>query len=70
MMTEAPRAEAYYDLPNEIEFKEWTKSLGQLTMNADRWDDFYHSIRRADGMVLYIENFKALLHSQVHQQAE
>ena len=71
MMTEAPRAEEYYDPPNEMEFKDWTKSLGQLTRNAERWDDFYHTIRRADGMVLFIENFnKACLHSQVQLAAQ
>jgi len=70
MMTEAPRADDYYDPPNEMEFGMWTKSLGQLARNAERWDDFYHAIRRADGMVLFIENFKSLLHSQVQQAAQ
>ena len=70
MLTEAaPRADDVYNPPNEMDFKEWAASMGQLTRNADRWDDFYHAIRRADGMVLFIENFKACLHSQVQQAA-
>ena len=68
MMPAAPRADDYYDPPNEMEFGVWTKSLGQLT--ADRWDDFYHAVRRADGMVLFIKSFKSLLHSQVQQAAQ
>ena len=31
--------------------------------------DFF-AIRRADGMVLFIENLKAMLHSQVQQAAQ
>ena len=53
-----------------MESKEWTASMGRLTANPDGWENFQFAIRRVDGMVLYIENFKALLHSQVHQQAE
>ena len=43
MMTEAPREDDYYyyNPPKEMNFSEWTKQLGQLTKNADRWDNFY-----------------------------
>ena len=72
MMTEAPRADDCYNPPNEMEFKEWTASMGRLTANSDGWENFHLAIRRADGMVLllYIENFNALLHSQVQQAAQ
>ena len=69
-MTEAaPRAEDVYNLPNEMEFKEWTDSMGRLTSNSDGWENHF-AIRRANGMVLFIENFKSLLHSQVQQAAQ
>ena len=65
MMTEAaPRAEDVYNPPNQMEFGVWTASMGRLTNNPDGWENFFFAIRRADGMVIYIENFKNLLHSQ------
>ena len=67
MMTEAPNADDCYDPANEMEFKEWTTSMGQLTSNPDGWENFFFAIRRADGIVLFIENFKSCLHSQVQQ---
>ena len=70
MITEAPRADDCYNPRNEMEFKEWTASMGRLTANPDGWENFHFAIRRADGMVLYIENFKAVLHSQVQQAAQ
>ena len=70
MMTDAPRADEFYNPPNEMEFKEWTRSMGRLTSNPDGWENFHFAIRRADGMVLFIENFKSLLHSQVQQAAQ
>ena len=33
LMTEAPRADEFYNPPNELEFKEWTDSMGHLTSN-------------------------------------
>jgi len=71
MMTEAaPRAEDVYNLPNEMEFKEWTHIMGRLTNNPDCWENFRFAIRRDDGLVLFMENFKSLLHSQVQQAAQ
>ena len=71
MMTDAlPRADDVYNPPNEMDFKEWAASMGQLTRNADRRDDFYHAVRRADGMVLLIKSFESLRHSQVQQAAQ
>ena len=67
MMTEAPRADNCYNPPNEMEFKGWTDSMGRLTSNPDDWENFHFAIRRADGMVLFIVNFKPCLHSQVQQ---
>jgi len=70
-MTEAaPRAEDVYNPPNEMEFGVWTASMGRLTNNPDGWQSFFFAIRRADGMVLFMENFKILLHSQVQQSAQ
>ena len=70
-MTEAtPRAEDDYNPPNEMEFKEWTHIMGRLTNNPDGWENFRFAIRRADGLVLFMENFKSLLHSQVQQAAQ
>ena len=71
MMTEAaPRAEDVYDPPNQMEFGVWTASMGRLTNNPDGWERFFIAIRRADGMVLFMENFKSLLHSKVQQAAQ
>ena len=71
MMTEAaPRADDVYNPPNEMEFGVWTASMGRLTNNPDGWERFFIAIRRADGMVLFMENFKSLLHSQVQQAAQ
>ena len=71
MMTEAgTRMDEVYDPPNEMEFGVWTASMGRLTNNPDGWDRFYIAIRRADGMVLFMENFKSLLDSQVQQAAQ
>ena len=59
MMTEAaPRADDVYNPPNELEFGVWTASMGRLTNNPDGWERFFIAIRRADGMVLFMENFK------------
>ena len=70
-MTEAaPRAEDVYNPPNQMEFGVWTASMGRVTNNPDGWERFYIAIRRADGMVLFMENFKSLLHSQVQQAAQ
>ena len=70
-MTEAaPRAEDVYNLPNEMEFKEWTHFMGRLTNNPDCWENFRFAIRRDDGLVLFMENFMSLLHSQVQQAAQ
>ena len=70
-MTEAPpRADDVYNPPNEMEFGVWTASMGRLTNNPDGWERFFIAIRRADGMVLFMENFKSLLHSQVQQAAQ
>ena len=69
MMTEAPRADDCYNPPNEMEFREWSASMGHLTSNPDGREKFFFAIRRRDGMVLFIENFKSLLHSQVQQAA-
>ena len=68
MITEAPRADDCYNPRNEMEFKEWTDSMGRLTSNSDGWENHF-AIRRADGMVLFIVNFKSCLHSQVQQAA-
>ena len=69
-MTEAaPRVDDVYNPPNALEFGVWTASMGQLTSNPDGWEKFFLAIRRADPMVLFIENFKACLHSQVQQAA-
>ena len=71
MMTEAaPRAEDLYNPPNQMECGVWTASMGRVTNNPDGWERFYIAIRRADGMVHFMENFKSLLHSQVQQAAE
>ena len=71
MMTEAAtRVDEVYDPPNDMEFGVWTASMGRVTSNPDGWDRFYIAIRRADGMVIYMENFKSLLHSQVQQAAQ
>ena len=71
MMTEAPpRADDDYNPPNEMEFGVWTASMGRVTNNPDGWERFYIAIRRADGMVHFMENFKSLLHSQVQQAAQ
>ena len=71
MMTEVPpRTDDVYNPPNEMEFLEWTASMGRLTSNPDGWEKFFLAIRRADAMVLFIENFKACLHSQVQQAAQ
>ena len=70
-MTEAaPRADDVYNPPNELEFGVWTASMGRFTNNPDGCENFYFAIRRADGMVLFIENFKSLLHSQVQPAAQ
>ena len=70
-MTEAaPRVDDVYNPPNALEFGVWTASMGQLTSNPDGWEKFFLAIRRADAMVLFIENFKACLHSQVQQAAQ
>ena len=66
----ATRVEEVYDPPNDMEFGVWTASLGRVTSNPDGWDRFYIAIRRADGMVIYMENFKSLLDSQVKQAAQ
>ena len=64
MMTEAaPRAEAVYNPPNQMEFGVWTASMGRVTNNPDGWERFYIAIRRADGMVHFMENFKSLLYT-------
>ena len=66
MTTEAAtRVDEVYDPPNELEFGVWTASMGRLTNNPDGWENFFFAISRADSMVLFIENFKACLHSQV-----
>ena len=71
MMTEAAlRVDDVYNPPNELEFGVWTASMGRLTSNPDGWEKFFLAIRRADGMVHFIENFKACLHSQVQQAAQ
>ena len=59
-----------YNPPNELEFGVWTASMGRVTSNPDGWEKFFFAIRRADGMVIYMENFKSLLHSQVQQAAQ
>ena len=70
-MTEAAtRVDEVYNPPNELEFGVWTASMGRLTNNPDGWENFFFAIRRADGMVLFIENLKAMLHSQVQQAAQ
>ena len=70
MMTEAAqRVDDVYNPPNELEFGVWTASMGRLTNNPDGWERFFIAIRRAEGMVIYMENFKSLLHSQVQQAA-
>ena len=70
-MTEAaPRADDVYNPPNELEFGVWTASMGRLTSNPDGWENFFFAIRRTDGMVLFIENLKALLPSQVQQATQ
>ena len=66
----ATRVDEVYDPPNDMEFGVWTASMGRVTNNPDGWDRFYIAIRRADGMVIYMENFKSLLHSQVQQAAQ
>ena len=66
----ATRVDEVYDPPNDMEFGVWTASMGRVTSNPDGWDRFYIAIRRADGMVLFMENFKSLLHSQVQQAAQ
>ena len=64
MNTEAAhRLDDVYNPPNELEFGVWTASMGRLTNNPDGWENFFFAIRRADGMVLFMENFKSLLHS-------
>ena len=70
LMTETSRAEEFYNPPNEMEFKEWTHIMGRLTSNPEGWENFCFAIRRADGLVLFTENFKSLLHSQVQQAAQ
>jgi len=65
-----PRADDVYNPPNEMEFGVWTASMGRFTNNPDGCENFYFAIRRADGMVLFTENLKALLHSQVQQAAQ
>ena len=70
LMTETSRAEEFYNPPNEMEFKEWTHIMGRLTSNPEGWENFCFAIRRADGLVLFTENFKSLLHSQVPQAAQ
>ena len=72
MTTEAAtRVDEVYDPPNALEFGVWTASMGQLTSNPDGWEKFFLTIRQADpNMVLFIENFKACLHSQVQQAAQ
>ena len=71
MMTEAePSVDDVYNPPNELEFATWTASMGRLTSNPDGWERFFIAIRRADGMVLFMKNFKSLLHSQVQQAAQ
>ena len=71
MMTEAaPRVDDVYNPPNGLEFGVWTASMGRVTSNPDGWEKFFFAIRRADGMVLFMENFKSLLHSQVQQAAQ
>ena len=66
MTTEAAtRVDEVYDPPNALEFGVWTASMGRVTSNPDGWEKFFFAIRRADGMVIYMENFKSLLHSQV-----
>ena len=66
MMTEAaPRVDDVYNPPNELEFGVWTASMGRLTSNPDGWEKFFFAIRRAEGMVIYMENFKSLLHSRL-----
>ena len=70
-MTEAaPRVDDVYNPPNGLEFGAWTASMGRLTNNPDGWENFFFAIRRADGMVLFIENLKALLPSQVQQATQ
>ena len=66
----ATRVDEVYDPPNDMEFGVWTASMGRVTNNVDGWDRFYIAIRRADGMVAYMENFKSLLDSQVQQAAQ
>ena len=66
----ATRVDEVYDPPNNMEFGVWTASMGRVTNNVDGWDRFYIAIRRADGMVAYMENFKSLLDSQVQQAAQ
>ena len=44
--------------------------MGRVTNNPDGWEKFFFAIRRADGMVIYMENFKSLLDSQVQQAAQ
>ena len=43
---------------------------GPPHLQPRRLENFFFAIRRADGMVLFIENFKSLLHSQVQQAAQ
>ena len=70
-MTEAAtRVDDVYNPPNAMEFGVWTASMGQLTSNPDGWRSFFSAIRRADGMIVFMENFKSLLHSQVQQAAQ
>ena len=61
----ATRVDEVYDPPNDMEFGVWTASMGRVTNNPDGWDRFYIAIRRADGMVHFMENFKSLLDSQL-----
>jgi len=66
----ATRVDEVYNPPNDLEFGAWTASMGRVTSNPDGWEKFFFAIRRADGMVLFMENFKSLLHSQVQQAAQ
>jgi len=70
LMEAATRVDDVYNPPNGLEFGAWTASMGRLTSNPDGWEKFFFAIRRAEGMVLFIENFKSLLHSQVQQAAQ
>ena len=70
LMEAATRVDDVYNPPNGLEFGAWTASMGRLTSNPDGWEKFFFAIRRADGMVIYMENFKSLLHSQVQQAAQ